>query len=210
MSDWTDTLCTAFAGSRCIALGTLKDVAFKVKNIVDKNPQAAVLIFDDATGEVIDVDFRGSSEDIQRRLAKVASKGSLDTASVQNSKTPRGPGRPRLGVIAREVTLLPRHWDWLNAQSGGCASVALRKLIDKARKSNSGKDRIRQAQEVSYRFISAMAGNQPGFEEATRALFAGDQRRFEELVATWPEDIRDHAGKLAADAFQSKQGESAA
>ncbi len=107
-------------------------------------------------------------------------------------------------MIAKEVTLLPRHWDWLNVQPGG-ASVALRKLVDEARRVSGDRDRIRAAQEAAYRFMSAIAGNLPGFEEATRSLFAYDRRRFTEFVAKWPEDVRDYAVKLAF-ADQEPQG----
>ncbi len=75
---------------------------------------------------------------------------------------PRGRGRPKLGVVAREVTLLPRHWDWLNAQPGG-ASVALRKLVEQARRANGDADRARAAREAAYHFMSAMAGDLPAF-----------------------------------------------
>ncbi len=112
-------------------------------------------------------------------------------------EVPRGPGRPRLGVVAREVTLLPRHWDWLSSQPGG-ASVALRKLVEQARRRNEGKDRLRRSQEAAYRFMSALAGNLPGFEEATRAFFAGDQERFDDQTESWPVDVRDHARRLAS------------
>jgi uncharacterized protein len=108
----------------------------------------------------------------------------------------RGRGRPRLGVVAREVTLLPRHWEWLNAQPGG-ASVALRKLVEQARRSNGDAERQRAARDAAYHFMSAMAGNLPGFEEASRAMFAGDQSKFTRLIATWPADISDHVVKLA-------------
>ncbi len=116
-----------------------------------------------------------------------------------------GAGRPRLGVVAREVTLLPRHWQWLSSQPGG-ASVALRKLVDEARLANIGKDRVRQSQEAAYRFMSAMAGDAPGFEEAARALFAGDEHRFEQCISVWPEDVRDHAKRLAKDALHTQSG----
>jgi hypothetical protein len=102
--------------------------------------------------------------------------------------------------VAREVTLLPRHWAWLGEQPGG-ASVALRKLVDAARKANEGKDRLRRAQDSTYRFMSAMAGNFTGFEEAVRALFGGDAARFEKFVAKWPAGVRHHAMKLAASVF---------
>jgi hypothetical protein len=157
-----------------------------------------VLIFDDDTGEQIEVDFRGTSDEVSTRLA--TSSPEADVPSTPAPSVPRGPGRPKLGVVAREVTLLPRHWEWLNSQPGG-ASVALRKLVEEARRVNQGKDRIRQAQEATYRFISALAGNEPGFEEAARALFAGKCDSFDEVVESWPIDVRDHAKRLSAGAF---------
>jgi hypothetical protein len=190
------THCTAFEGARRIASGDLAEVASKAKAAVDKGRQ--VMIFDDASSEAIEVDFRGTVEDVLQRLAERDRK---DSAAAATADTPRGPGRPKLGVVAREVTLLPRHWDWLNAQPGG-ASVALRKLVEAARRTNEGKDRVRQAQEAAYRFMSAMAGDRPGFEEATRALFAGRREPFDQLIAPWPRDVRDHAKKLAALAFE--------
>jgi hypothetical protein len=108
-------------------------------------------------------------------------------------------------VVAREVTLLPRHWEWLGSQPGG-ASVTLRKLVDEARRVNQGRDGLRRAREVLYRFISVMAGNAPDFEEATRALFAGDRARFEAFTRAWPTDVRSHALRLGAPAFND-QGE---
>jgi hypothetical protein len=194
------THCTAFEGARCIAAGELADVARKAKAAVDQGEQ--VLIFDDATSEAIEVDFRGTAEDVLQRLARP--DGKQKTAAVPEA--PRGPGRPKLGVVAREVTLLPRHWDWLNAQPGG-ASVALRKLVEEARRANKGKDRVRQSQEAAYRFMSVMAGNQPGFEEATRALFAAQRERFDQSVQSWPEDIRKHARKLATLALEHAESD---
>jgi hypothetical protein len=94
------------------------------------------------------------------------------------------------------VTLLPRHWEWLAAQPGG-ASVALRKLVEEARRANAGADRVRRAREAAYHFTHALAGDLPGFEEATRALFAGDRARFERHAASWPADVREHAVRLA-------------
>jgi uncharacterized protein len=193
MEDRERTRCTAFEGSRRIASGDLARVALETKQVVDRGGPAAVLIFDDATGEQIEVDFRGTVEDVLRRLAGTS------------GEAPRGPGRPKLGVVAREVTLLPRHWDWLNGQPGG-ASVALRRLVEEARRANEGKDQVRRSQEAAYRFLSAMAGNFPGFEEATRAFFAGDRERFEAIVEPWPADVRDHAKSLAEVAFQGAAG----
>ena len=121
----------------------------------------------------------------------------LEAAAVS---APRGPGRPKLGVVAREVTLLPRHWEWLARQPGG-ASVAIRKLVEAASRTGEDKDRIRQAQEAAYRFMSVTAGNRPHYEEAIRALFAGDASRFEQRIAEWPDDIRAHTSRLAERAF---------
>jgi hypothetical protein len=153
-------------------------------------PQDVLLqVFDDATGRPIDIDTRGTTDEIITRLLPIP-------AEDEEASEPRGRGRPKLGVIAREITLLPRHWDWLNSQPGG-ASVALRKLVEEARRASGDRDRIRYAQEAAYHFMSAIAGNLPGFEEAARALFAYDRRRFGELIAAWPEDVRDHVIKLA-------------
>lgn len=189
----TNASCTAFAGMERIATGALAQVALAAKNRIDRDG-ASVLIFDDATSNPIEVDFRGTAADVRQRLA--AAGGDAPPAE----PTPRGPGRPKLGVTAREVTLLPRHWDWLNAQPGG-ASVALRKLVDQARHGHAGRDRVRQAQEVTYRFMSVVAGNLTGYEEAMRALFAGDRSRFMALIEPWPADVRDHIVMLAAPAF---------
>ena len=162
------TLFTAFEGFRRIASGELAEVVRPTKEILDRGGHQPLLIFDDATGEQIDVDFRGTAEDVVKRLAETRSECEVDGSVASPGRDmPRGPGRPRLGVIAREVTLLPRHWDWLNGQPGG-ASVALRKLVEEARRVNEGKDRIRRTREGAYRFMSAMAGNLPDFEEAIR------------------------------------------
>jgi hypothetical protein len=171
---------TAFHGETKLISGTAEELAALLKG----RPQGEVLVFDDSTGGQIDLDLR---------------KGPQRTAEEQTESPAaerRGRGRPRLGVVAKEVTLLPRHWDWLNLQPGG-ASVALRKLVDEARRTSGDRDRVRAAQEAAYRFMSAIAGNLPGFEEAARALFAYDRRRFTQLIAPWPEDVRDYAIRLA-------------
>ncbi len=193
--------CTAFAGTRYIASGNLEHVALKAKEILDADPHATVLIFDDATSHTIEVDFRGTANDVLKRLSQTVAMDTARTrASDAGQDVPRGPGRPKLGVVAREVTLLPRHWEWLNLQPGG-ASVALRKLVEDAKRTGKGKDQIRRSQESCFRFMSVMAGNRPHFEEVARALFAADRTRFSELIEGWPIDIRDHAKKLAAGAF---------
>jgi hypothetical protein len=189
------TRCVAFEGSRRIAAGELHQVALKTKEVLDRGHRAPVLIFDESTSEPIEVDFRGTAQEVFERLTAPGAISTPRPAEVE-AVPPRGPGRPRLGVVAREVTLLPRHWDWLSSQPGG-ASVALRRLVDDARRMRGDGDRRRQAQEATYRFIATMAGNEPHFEEATRALFAGNLDRFAELSEVWPADVRDHARKLA-------------
>ena len=190
--------CTAFNGYRRIASGPLPEVALAVKNAIESGDNGSVFIYDDISGRVIDIDTRGTAKEVVARLEQPAEPTAWPALGEihETDRELRGRGRPKLGVIAREVTLLPRHWDWLNTQPGG-ASVALRKLVEEARRTSGDKDRTRAAQEAAYRFMSAMAGNLPGFEEASRALFAYDRRRFSDLVASWPEDVRDHAIKLA-------------
>lgn len=184
---------TAFVGQRRLASGTAGDVALAVKRATQPLDQP-IIIFDDGTGRSIDFDLRGDDREVLARLAKLMPPPA--TESAEPPAEPRGRGRPKLGVVAREVTLLPRHWEWLNAQAGG-ASVALRKLVDEARRASGAKDRERQARDAAYHFMSTMAGDLPQFEEASRALFADDRRRFTGLIADWPTDIRDHIVKLA-------------
>ena len=172
---------TVFRGFTRAAHGSHAQVLAFMKDA----PQGGeFLVFDDSTGRQIDLDLRAAPS----APAPIA-------ADPAPSPTPTR-GRPRLGVVPREVTLLPRHWDWIASQPGG-ASVTLRRLIDHARRANAPRDQIRQAQESAYRFLSALAGNLPGFEEATRALFANDRPRFESHAAPWPQDVRRYALQLA-------------
>jgi len=184
--------CTAFAGPSRIASGELRHVAMKAKQAFDAGKP--VLVFEDASARLVELPLELPAGELLKRLAEPRPAGAAPPPA------PRGPGRPKLGVVAREVTLLPRHWDWLAAQPGG-ASLALRRLVDDARKVSVDGDRRRAAQETTYRFMQAMAGDEAGYEEAARALFAGDVAGFEQHMATWPEDVRDHAALLAADAF---------
>jgi hypothetical protein len=183
----------AFEGARCLASGALADVARAVKAAHDRGAREPVLVFDAESSAPIEIDVRGTPEEVVARLAP---------ATVE-PEARRGPGRPKLGVVAREVTLLPRHWEWLATQPGG-ASVALRRLVEDARRASGGRDRVRVARETAYRFMSALAGDEAGYEEATRALFAGDRARFETHVAAWPPDVRAHAITLASTAFDAE------
>lgn len=185
---------TAFEGQRRIASGPLADVALAVKRAGTRTT-APIAIYSDATGRPIDLDLRGSDDEIAARLRRTLPVATTEASGASKPAEPRGRGRPKLGVVAREVTLLPRHWEWLSAQPGG-ASVALRKLVDEARRANSDRDRSRAARDAAYHFMSAMAGDLANFEEAARALFANDRRRLAALIAGWPDDIRDHIVKL--------------
>jgi len=192
----------AFAGTRRIGAGPPAQVALAAKAATDSGETDAILVFN-ADGHVVDIDYRGTDDDVLNRLGPDAVESDNtndDSSPYRESLTPRGRGRPKLGVVAREVTLLPRHWDWLAKQPGG-ASASVRRLVDAARQSSMPKDQIREAKEIAYRFMSSMAGNEPGFEEAIRALFAGNETRFAEMTKQWPRDVRDHARTLAARAF---------
>jgi hypothetical protein len=189
---------TSFNGHRRIASGSLPVNALAVKHALASGAAGPLLTFCDQTGQVVDIDMRGSDAAMLARLSPEAQLPGNESppGDAEDSGQARGRGRPRLGVIAREVTLLPRHWDWLATQSGG-ASVTLRKLVDDARRVSVDRDRQRRASESAYRFMSAMAGDMPGFEEASRALFANDAARFRELSEGWPVDVRDYARHLA-------------
>lgn len=177
---------TAFRGQTLVAHGDLVTVASAVAGL----PQGAAIILDDATGHAVDLDLRGGPE------AAVAEHRARAGAPLQPTPRP-GRGRPRLGVVAREVTLLPRHWDWLARQPGG-ASAALRRLVEDARRESAGADGARATQEALYRAMSTLAGNAPGFEEASRALFAGDSARLDAIISSWPADVATYIRRLAA------------
>ncbi|WP_414439239.1 DUF2239 family protein [Burkholderia sp. 22PA0106] len=192
---------TGFDGVRHLASGDLATVALAMRRAAQAESTGPVLLFDNATGRSIDVDLRGSEDEIRARFAAEAESASTSMSGDEprdapETAAPRGRGRPRLGVVAREITLLPRHWAWLAEQPGG-ASVALRKLVDDARREHGGRDRLRAANERAYHFMSALAGDLPGFEEASRALFAGEADGFRERIDGWPADIREHVLRLA-------------
>jgi len=183
---------SAFADDRLIASGPLRTLLADTKAWLDRKERARLLIFDDETGREVDFDFRGTLDQVlARALPPVGA--------------PR-PGRPRLGVVGREVSLLPRHWEWLEQQPSGI-SAALRRLVDEARKREPGKQKARALREAASRFMTSMAGDLPGFEEASRALFAGDERRFERLVRGWPADVRKHALRWVREAARLERDE---
>jgi hypothetical protein len=189
---------TSFDGLKRIACGNLETNVLAVKRAIASGSTEPVLIFDDRTGRVQEVDIRGTDAEAIARLTKDHQVEVSDSVeNDQSSPQPRGRGRPKLGVIPREVTLLPRHWDWLSTQPGG-ASVALRKLVEEARRNTVDRDDKRRTQERAYQFMSTMAGNMAGFEESSRALFAGDSEKFIQLTVEWPSDIRNYALSLAA------------
>lgn len=182
--------CTAFKGNALLAAGPQAEVALAIKKAGDLH---TILAFDDATGRVIDFNVHGTDADV---AARYAPRSPAPPSEDEGPSEPRGRGRPKLGVVSREVTLLPRHWEWLSAQPGG-ASVVLRRLVEQERRLGSAKQQRRAAHEAAYKFMSAIAGDLPGFEEATRALFADNRARFEQETAKWPADIRAYAIKLA-------------
>jgi uncharacterized protein len=179
---------TAFEGTRRVAAGTLPLVAERCKALLDSEPNASPIIYDDHTGRPVDVDYRGTTHDVLARLPA--------TAAADEAPARRGPGRPKLGVVAREVTLLPRHWEWLATQPGG-ASVALRRLVETASRDSVDADRVRQADEAVDRVMLALAGNLEGYEEASRAYHRREAARFDALVEGWPADVREYVKRLA-------------
>jgi hypothetical protein len=177
-------LCVAFAGQDLLARGPLVDTVRACRDRLERGEERRIALFDDATGRPVDLDLRGSEADVLARL-------------VAPPAAPRGPGRPKLGVVSREISLLPRHWCWLAHQRGG-ASATLRRLVDAARRDGADQDRARSAIDAAYRFMADMAGDQPGFEEASRALFARDLDAFAERIATWPAGLREQLERFVA------------
>ncbi len=180
---------TAFDGHRLIASGAVAEVVLASKYALDAGAAGPIMIFDDANGRQLDVDFRGTPEKVLARLPP-------------NLTTVRGPGRPKLGVTAREVTLLPRHWNWLNEQAGG-ASAALRRLVEDASRGSNATQKARQSSEALDCMMQALAGDFPGYEEASRAFWRSDAKRFAALTKPWPADVRDHLRKLAGIAWDA-------
>lgn len=184
---------TAFENHKILCRGNLNQVILKVKKRIDKGSNASLIIFSDDTGKSMDFNFQGSEEDVLKRLV-VFHKDPDSTESIG------GPGRPKLGVVSREVSLLPRHWEWLATQSGG-ASATLRKLVEEAKKKTATLHETKASQERTYKFMSVMAGDLKGYEEALRALYRKDKKLFLMHIHEWPEDIREHSLELSSTIF---------
>jgi hypothetical protein len=193
----------AFVGTTQIAAGSLRAVALAAHELASDS-RRRLRIFDDTTGVVVQLDLRGTAEEVVARLPGDAE----DEGAAEPGGAARGPGRPRLGVVSKEVTLLPRHWAWLGAQRGS-VSATLRRLIDEARHMHEERDAVRRAQDSAYRFISVMVGDDATYDEAIRALYRGDAARFARETEPWPADVRANARRLASGAFRSHAGATA-
>ena len=185
---------TAFEGTSRLFRGTLQEVVLTVKERLGRAENSSVLIFSDNTGKTMDFNFQGGVKDVLKRLEIYVSR--------QEGAPASGPGRPKLGVISREVSLLPRHWEWLASQPGG-ASAMIRKLVEEARKRSSVNISVKQVQERVYRFMSVIAGDMKGYEEALRALYQADRRKFLLHIQFWPADVRTHVIEMAKPVFEA-------
>jgi hypothetical protein len=183
---------TAFEGNNQLFHGSLSDVVIKIKKRLGKEANSSILIFSDSTGKTIDFNFQGNERDIQKRLEIFVS----EVVPIENS----GPGRPKLGVISREVSLLPRHWEWLANQSGGASSI-LRNLVEEAKKKSANGNNPKQAQERTHKFMSAIAGDLEGYEEALRALYKKDKKNFLMQIQSWPRDIKKYILEISGPVF---------
>lgn len=185
-----------FEGHQLLARGSLRQV---VAEAVARGGVGAdgrpLLLLNDGSGETVDLGLRGG---LARVLERLRARLAPAPAAPQEAAAPRERGRPRLGVVAREVTLLPRHWEWLASQRGG-ASQALRRLVDEARRREQ-EHGLPASPEARYKAMSTLAGDLPGFEEASRLLFAGDEAGFARSIARWPQDLRDYLGSMSAEA----------
>ncbi len=184
---------TAFEGFQKLISSDLEKVLLTVKKRLKVNRDSNILIFSDSTGKQMDFDLSGTDSEVIERYKIYTAKTIPSQPAV---------GRPKLGVVPREISLLPSHWEWLNNQAGG-ASSTIRLLIEEKIKSNSSnKLIIKTSQEVTYKFLSSLAGNLPNFEEAIRYLYRSDRKKFVELISDWHKDIVEHALTLASAAFK--------
>ncbi|GGX21124.1 DUF2239 family protein [Undibacterium macrobrachii] len=187
---------TVFCEDRVPKAGTLEEVALYLKEQTDAQElfQGQFQVIDDHLGDAIDLDLSGSKLAVKERYTNYEKL--VEPTNEEKQPESRSRGRPKLGVVSREVTLLPRHWDWLALQPGG-ASVALRKLIDEARKQSGSEDQMRAMQERTYKAMSHIAAHLPNYEDALRALFALDQAKFLQMIEAWPVDYKNYLIRLA-------------
>lgn len=185
---------TVFEKHSLLFRGTLREVVLKVKKHLGKEANSLVLIFSDTTGKTMDVNFQGNEKEVLKRLEVYFAQ--------DEEKDTVGPGRPKLGVISREVSLLPRHWEWLANQPGG-ASSALRKLVDEAKGNPASASNVKQLQERAYRFMSVVAGDLAGYEGALRALYRGDHKNFSLHIREWPKDVKAHLLQMTRPIFKA-------
>ena len=195
--DTSPTTCTVFLGVKKMAQGSIEEVIPWLKQTYADEALTTFLLFDDATGKTFDVDFRGTIDEV---LARFFEKSGISPSSEAIPLSTKRVGRPKLGVVSGEVTLLPRHWEWLKRQPGG-ASVTLRKLVEEARRTDTQHNQVRVAQEATYHVMSTLAGDFPNYEEALRSLYAKDDVRFNQLLASFEPDVRDYIKALATPVF---------
>lgn len=181
-----------FLGHSLIKKGSIEEVVTAAKSAIDSEVSERIAIFEDSTGRVIDIDYRGTVDDVLDRLKDHPLLSDKSEPEVPKRK---GPGRPKLGVISKEISLLPRHWQWLGEQKGG-ASATIRRLVEEAQKLNPERTLATRAQEAAHRFMWDIAGDFKGFEEASRAFYKADFRAFYECISTWPNDVREHARRF--------------
>lgn len=187
---------SAFIGTKILKTGPLIEVVLAMKEEVAKDKFAHILCFLDETGAMVDFDLSGTNEQV---IAKLLANNTQETKEEQKAETTNAPksGRPKLGVTAKEVTLLPRHWEWLAAQRGG-ASATLRRLVELAAKDSISIETRKSAQNATYRFLQNIAGDFENYEEVLRAIFADDFEKMRKLMQNWPQDIQNYAQKLFA------------
>ena len=187
------TTFTAFEGHSLIAHGDLAEVVLKIKSTIGKASISTILIFSDITGKTIDFNFHGSKQDILKRLEVYT--------SVEDAGLSSGPGRPKLGVVSREVSLLPRHWEWLATQRGG-ASATIRTLVEDAMKKSSSGQSVKQVQDRVYQIMSVLAGDLSDYEEALRAMYKKDKKSFLGFIEKWPNDVQHYLLKSSKEIFE--------
>lgn len=164
--------CTVFENDEVLLRGSETEVRQAVRRARAVRPLGKLIAFFDDNGEDFEVEYvpPGTADAIPEPLVE--------------ENLVRKAGRPRLGVVAREVTLLPRHWEWLETQPSG-PSAALRRLVESARRDSAPADRTRRSVEATYRFLYTMVGNTAFFPELCRALFRRDWERFDAQLGSW-------------------------